>query len=356
MNRVNYKYFRSVIQSNFTGNKARVKYFSSVIISLLEAANVRLSKLSLKLNPTIKQESNYRNLQRFFQKYQIKYEEYARLVISSLPRTERFYVVIDRTNWKYGKTKINILMLGIIYKNNAIPLFWEMLDKEGSSCTSERKQILQKAIEILGKDRIIAILADREFIGVEWFKYILSSGIEFHIRVPKQIKKGSVLSKDKKSVNNLFRYLPQMGKLDYPKEVIILGYRLLVSGMKSKNGEYCVVVSSKNNIDSLGKYQKRWTIESMFGAFKSRGFNLEDTHLRELQRIKKMILVVSIAYFWSILVGIWLENITPIKLKNHGRKAKSVFLLGFRYLTYTIKNILHNYDEFNNLVELLSCT
>lgn len=126
-------------------------------------------------------------------------------------------------------------MLGIIYKNNAIPLYWEMLDKGGSSDTHERKQLLEKAIKTLGKERIHALLADREFIGVKWFKYLMDEKIESHIRIPKQIKKGSSLEKNRKTINNIFRYLPEMGKLDYPKEVNIFGYRLLVSGMKSKN-------------------------------------------------------------------------------------------------------------------------
>jgi hypothetical protein len=351
-----YNKLRKVIQSNFTGNKARIKYLSSLVTGLITASSVRLNKISLRLNTGAKHESNYRNLQRFFQKFQADYQQYARFILSSLPKEEKFYLVIDRTNWLFGSRKINILMLGIVYKCNAIPLFWEMLDKGGCSHTRERKQLLGKAIKMLGKERIRALLADREFIGVKWFKFLMDEGVEFHIRIPKQIKKGGSLESSRKTVYNLFRYLPQMHKLDYPKQVNILGYRLLVSGMKSKNGEYCVVVSSKNNINSLSEYQKRWTIENMFGAFKTRGFNFEDTHLKDLERIKKLIFVVSIAYFWSIMTGIWLDNINPIKLKNHGRKSISIFRKGFDYLSFIINNILTYFNEFMTLTKLLSCT
>ena len=356
MIRFNNNNLRKVIQSNFTGNKARLRYLTSLVTGMITASSVRLNKIALRLNTGAKHESNYRNLQRFFQKFQMDYEQYARFILSTLPKSGKFYLVIDRTNWKFGQKKINILMLGVIYRDNAIPLFWEMLDKGGSSDTEERKQILEKAVKVLGKQRIRALLADREFIGVKWFKYLMDEGIEFHIRMPKQIRRGSSLERGRKSINSLFRFLPQMNKLDYPKQVNILGYRLLVSGMKSNNGEYCVVVSSRNNIDSLTKYRKRWTIENMFGAFKTRGFNFEDTHLKDLERIKKLILVVGIAYFWSIMTGIWLDNINPIKLKNHGRKACSIFRKGFDYLSFIINNILDYHDEFNRLTKLLSCT
>ena len=284
----------------------------------------------------------------------MNYEEYARFVMSQLPKDGQYYLVIDRTNWKFGNTHINILMLGIIYKNNAIPLYWELLNKGGSSSTKERKDLLTKAINLLGKDRIKALLGDREFIGVKWFKYLLDQGMEFHIRIPKQIKKGSVLEKGRKTINYLFRFLKLNDKLDYPKQVDILGFKLYVSGMKSEK-DYCVVVSSKNNLGSLEKYQKRWTIENLFGAFKTRGFNFEDTHFRELEKIKKLIVIVSIAYVWSVLVGLWLDVVIPIKIKKHGRKAISVFKYGFNYLSYIIKNILYKLEEFNTLTKILSC-
>jgi len=284
------------------------------------------------------------------------YDEYARFVVSQLKKDEQYYLVIDRTNWKFGKTNINILMLGIIYKKNAIPLYWEMLEKGGSSSTKERKDLLAKAITLLGKDRIKALLGDREFIGVKWFKYLIEQEIEFHIRVPKIIKKGSVLQKGRKTINHLFRFLKLYGKLDYPREVNILGFRLFVSGMRSKNDDYCVIVSSKSNLDSLTKYQQRWTIENLFGAFKTRGFNFEDTHFKNLEKIKMLIVFISIAYLWSILVGLWLDAVISIKIKTHGRKAISVFRYGFDYLTYIIKNILDKFDEFNILAKILSCT
>ena len=355
MNQQNYNKLRNILQSKFEWNKARLKYITSLIISLIDVATVNLSRISLKINSQAKNQSNYRNLQRFFQNFRMNYQEYARFVISQLPKKAQYYLVIDRTNWKFGNTNINILMLGIIYKKNAIPLYWELLDKRGSSSTKERKDLLNKAIELLGKDRIKALLGDREFIGVKWFKYLIDQGIEFHIRVPKQIKKGSVLHKDRRTINYLFRFLKPYVKLDYPKVVDVLGFRLYVSGMKSQK-DYCVVVSSKSNIGSLEKYQKRWTIENLFGAFKTRGFNFEDTHFKNLEKIKKLIVIISIAYLWSILVGLWLDAERPIKIKTHGRKAISVFRYGFDYLSYIIKNILVKLDEFNILTEILSCT
>jgi len=38
---------------------------------------------------------------------------------------------MDRTNWKWGKTHVNILMLSIAYKGISIPIVWSVRSKGG---------------------------------------------------------------------------------------------------------------------------------------------------------------------------------------------------------------------------------
>lgn len=321
-------------------------------------ATVKLSRIALFMKTDVKNESNYKTLQRFFKNFSMDYEEYSRFVFTLLSSSQQYYLVIDRTNWKFGRSDINILMLGIIYKNNCIPLYWELLPKGGSSSTEERKAILDKAIKLLGKERILGLLGDREFIGVYWFKYLLEQEIEFHIRVPRQIKKGSTLEKNRKTIDYLFRHCKENVKMDYPKPVTILGFKLYVSAMKSSK-DHCIVVSSKSNLNSLEKYQNRWTIENMFGAFKTRGFNFEVTHMTKLERIK-----INSTSKYCICMVYTHRNMDKWINKNQDyeawKKRKSVFRCGFDYLTVFSKKLLsgniYNDLEFNEVNKILSCT
>ena len=43
-------------------------------------------------------------------------------------------------------------------------------------------------------------------------------------------------------------------------------------------------------------YRKRWSIEVFFQNIKTRGFNLEDTHLQNLERIRKLIAMAFEVY------------------------------------------------------------
>jgi|GEM_PF-2075067 len=53
-----------------------------------------------------------------------------------------------------------------------------------------------------------------------------------------------------------------------------------------------------------------------FRALKTSGFNIEDTHLTEIQRIEKLFTMVMVAFTWAYLV------------KKHGNKAQSLVKYG----------------------------
>lgn len=87
---------------------------------------------------------------------------------------------------------------------------------------------------------------------------------------------------------------------------------------------------------------------------KSSGFNIEDTHLTDIERIAKLVALVMVAFVWAYKAGIFLNEICPIKIKKHGRKAKSLFKYG---LTYFAKVLFSNeLNEFKKCCKFLSCT
>ena len=44
---------------------------------------------------------------------------------------DKVQLTLDRTNWKWGKRDINILMLAIVYRGIAIPIVWTLLNEPG---------------------------------------------------------------------------------------------------------------------------------------------------------------------------------------------------------------------------------
>jgi hypothetical protein len=76
---------------------------------------------------------------------------------------------IDRTEWDFVKTQINILCVIVSIGEMGVPLYFEMLDnKSGNSNYKDRIKLFTKIIETIGKQRIEMLLMDREFIGINW--------------------------------------------------------------------------------------------------------------------------------------------------------------------------------------------
>jgi len=82
-----------------------------------------------------------------------------------------------------------------------------------------------------------------------------------------------------------------------------------------------------------------WQIEILFKAFKSSGFNIENTHVTDQKRLEKLLMVVTIALVWCYKVGDYLhENAKQIKIKKHKEETFSIFKYGLNYLNNSLLN------------------
>ena len=99
-----------------------------------------------------------------------------------------------------------------------------------------------------------------------------------------------------------------------------------------------IVVTNDAPEEALAIYAQRWQIETLFAALKTRGFNLEDTHMTDPERISKLTAVLSITFCWAHKVGDWLHEAEPIRLKTHKRMAKSIFRYGFEWIRRQLVN------------------
>ena len=117
--------------------------------------------------------------------------------------------------------------------------------------------------------------------------------------------------------------------------------------------EYLIVASNRDPGQALKRYQKRWGIECLFSALKKRGFDFEQTHLVHLDRIKKLVALLALAFTWAHIVGEWITQHKPLKIKKHGYKEQSIFRAGLDHLQYILLNIQEHLEAFWDCVGLL---
>lgn len=339
-------------------NLARIKFFGLFICALCKVQTVCFEKLAVSFDSDVKVDSSLRRIQRFMSEYLLDTNLIAQFIFALLPHAPPYYLVLDRTNWKFGSTNINILVLSIAYEGVAFPVLFKMMPKFGNSSTAERIDLIQRYIDLFGIDTIDCLLADREFVGDHWLAYLNHNRIRYHIRIRENFWVVIPKNGHRVKASWLFNHLQANQYAFYQGIVYINGQLCYLSGSKVKNKkgvpELQILVSFNKPDEAHSIYKERWQIESAFKALKSSGFNIENTHLTDLERINKLFSLVLIAFVWAYKAGIFLDSICQIKTKKHGRKAKSFFKYGLTYLSNVLFS--NNIGKFKDICKFLSCT
>lgn len=105
------------------------------------------------------------------------------------------------------------------------------------------------------------------------------------------------------------------------------------------NDDYLFLIGSFTAKQLGGFYRSRWCIETLFQAFKGRGFDLEATHLKCSKKLSKLLVFVSLAVAICVKFGEYHHKKTQkIQVKKHGYKANSFFRKGLDIVRRGLKN------------------
>jgi hypothetical protein len=316
---------RDILKEHLVWNKAHLDCFIGMLLSLLYLKRINLTQLALGFASDAELSSRYRRLQRFFQKVTFDYDAVARLIVQLFSFYDKsYYLTLDRTNWKWGKSNLNILTLGIVYKGVAVPVYWKILNKQGNSNQDERISLLKHFIHQFGQANILGILGDREFIGEQWWKWLTDSSIPYLMRMKKNQKMIDAQGRER-SVGSLFRDLKMNKKRILRRQRWVGSQLVWLSGMKLDTGELLLLAGNERFSHPIDIYGYRWEIETLFQYLKGRGFHMEETRLTTPARIKKMMALLAIAFFWAHKAGEW-------KHKLDAPVFKSGFILTIYFL------------------------
>jgi hypothetical protein len=316
--------FANKFRSDLSWNKARLSCLGTLLVSILRHRTVNLVKLSAEAAGGTRSESLYRRFQNFFLRFAMPLEDVGRLVISKLPRPADGWVLsMDRTNWKYGKTHINILVVAVVINKVAMPVVWMVLPqstKRGNSHTDQRVRLMVRLLRILPAKEIKALTMDREFVGKRWLLWLDGQGVKYIARI-----RGNTLVDGEAAGRHRLA-----GQLRSPRARSIWGLALVFSGCRitgaNRRDDFLYLVSNHyHGKDATRLYRQRWGIEQVFSHFKKRGFDLETTHMSDGEKIEKLFAVLTLAFLMSYGWGCEMKKAAPLV---SSQKRKSIFRLG----------------------------
>lgn len=314
-------------------HKKRQEFLVSMTKSMIQSRSVLFRELAERFETEATEESVERRIQDFFQKVEFDYRKLMVFFLAFVPQA-KVVLSIDRTEWDFGGTQVNVLCVIASIGKMGIPLYFELLDNNsGNSGTADRIALMKEVVGLLGAERISVLVMDRGFIGGEWLRWLKQEArVPFCVRVPKShnilLPDGTVLKAEK-----VFRRHGHWSA----KDVVVDGVSVNCSLSEGKDGELLYLIGTVPLGVLRQTYRKRWTVEVFFQALKGRGFNVEESCLRSLTKYKKLFAVACMAYVLCWSMGIEEGKKDPVKVKKHGYPQYSVFRRGLNMLRKIFK-------------------
>ena len=335
----------NVLSDHLGWHRARLKFMARFASALLRMRSGDLWKIALALKAGVEPESNHRRIQRFLSEYDVDFTMLGRLLVHLLPQDPPFEVVVDRTEWEFGETPVNVLVMGIVHEQMAFPVAWTALPSGGGSGTDDHICVLERFLQVVDPSVIEVVTADREFISAGWLKRLQDEEIPFSIRIRIDRQIGDAPDGAALAARMYARTVPLDEERALDKERYLFGddgkttvpVRVVIRRIGSAEAEDPFLILATSDIDpgeASAFYRRRWGIETMFAALKSRGFDLEETNVTEPVRIESLLGLLALSFTWCRLVGEQrVRQEGPPPRKPHGRRQWSVFRYGLDALT-----------------------
>ena len=128
------------------------------LVYLLQSQKQVSIELLASLMPyPIQFKSRRRSLQRFLNLDSLNIERLwfpivKEILQAKFPKCKPLKIALDRTQWRSQ----NVFMLTLVWEKRGIPLYWQLLDKRGSSNIDEQQALITPVLELLSGYSVIA--------------------------------------------------------------------------------------------------------------------------------------------------------------------------------------------------------
>jgi len=327
----------------------------SILIELLQSIKmVKLEALAAALPLPIQFESRRHRLQRFLSLPILKVEKLwfpfiKKWLETDFPYSQVLCLAIDRTNWVW----INLLMISLIWDKRAIPIYFELLPKKGSTNYEEQFAFCNKVLHLFRNYKTV-VLGDREFCSVKLANWLAQKGVYFCLRLKqneyvqlddevwvqlKDLGLSPGISLYLEGVNvtkqkgfERFNLARSVGGGSFPRRTSLAKWKKKYQGWAPDEGWF--ILTNLESLDvAIRAYKKRFEIEEMFRDLKSGGYNLEGTLVTDF-RLRAIILLIMIAYTTATFQGKKIKRMGLQKyvgrVKEFGRTVRrhSSFYIG----------------------------
>ena len=325
------------------GNLARhLATLVGLVSGIVLSKSCQLPKIASKVPGDVHPDSCAKQFSRWINNDHITFERYflpfLESLLAQLATLRPLVLVMDGSVVARGCVT---LMVSVLYGGRALPLAWLVIEGvKGHFPAETHVALLREVKAYLPAGARVLLLGDGEFDSPELQAEAASYGWEYVCRTAKNI----LISTDGETWSSLEDLGVTRGSRVFRKRVLFTkqayGPVMVIAWWGRAYTEPIYLVSNLTSVQAAcDGYRKRTQIETFFSDQKSRGFQLDRSHVSNPVRVTRLMLAACLAYLWVIYLGTLAHHEGWVAyIHRQHRCDLSRFQLGLRLLEYFLKH------------------
>lgn len=312
------------------------------VLGAIRAQSIVLPQVAeaLLAESEAKASSIERRLERFLSNPRIDVEQtWEELLTQVMPffRQEPMRIIIDVTSYE---EHAQVIYVGLLQHSRVLPLVWKVMpgqqkwDQGFWSCIDELFKRL--APHVGGAD--CTIIGDSAFGCFPMVELCEKYHWHYLFRIAGQHTCRRRLAEGALGASIAVAQLVQKPGKRFRGSVRLWQNESIESELSICWGEgedeaLCVISDRTAGKRRIAEYRLRWRVESTFQDSKSRGWDWEKCHVRALERINRLLLVLCLLFWWlAHLAATCMHHGKRDRYDRADRRDKGIFRIGRLYL------------------------
>ncbi|GJD54103.1 hypothetical protein OPKNFCMD_6885 [Methylobacterium crusticola] len=327
---------------------------AAFISGIVGSKRSQLPSIATKIADRAKPESRVKRLTRWLKNKEIKaaiyFLPYAEILLNCLA-LETLILVMDGSAVGRG---CGALMIHAISKGRALPLAWVVRQcPKGHAPEALHIELVELIRKRIPAGTKVVFLGDGEFDGIHLQETMNELGWLYACRTAKSTVatwEGVKVKLDFLGSSLKPGMLIELKEVPFTRDAY--GPVMVWCCWAKDEVEPLYLVSKMSSAEEAIKYyQKRFRIETFFSDQKSRGFNLQKSHLEDPQRLSRLLIATCLAYIWIIYLGsLCKTDGWQGIIHRKSRCDLSLFQLGYRLLEHFLNEGLPIPVQFHVII------
>jgi hypothetical protein len=324
------------------GNLARhLTTLVGLVSGIVLSRSCQLPKIASKVPGEVHPDSRTKQFSRWVNNEAVTFDLYflpfVKPLLAHLAAIRPLVLVMDGSAVARGCVT---LMVSLVYAGRALPLAWLVIaGAKGHFPADTHVTLLREVKAYVPDTATVVLLGDGEFDSPELQAEAAGYGWDYVCRTAKNIQikvDDTWLSLENLGVTR--------GSRVFRKGVLFTqqayGPVMVIAWWGRDYREPIYLVSNLNSMQAACDwYRKRAHIETFFSDQKSRGFQLDRSHVSDPARVARLMLAACLAYLWIIYLGTVAHDEGWVSYIHRGHRCDlSLFQLGLRLLDYFLNH------------------